>query len=249
VELDVEVFALPKLGARAEEYEDAASATGRFHLSGSNFSFAIADGATEASFSGLWARLLVDGYTSDSTIAPLMDIVTRAAEKWTKNVGMRALPWYAEQKAASGAFAALLGLKVEASLDAEREQIVFFAEAVGDCCLIHVRGGAFLTAFPLDRSDDFNSNPSLLATRAELNCEDQIHRTSGSCNPDDMLLLMSDAIARWFLAESENGGQPWEQIRDLETSEGLLFEDLVCTLRASRVLKNDDTTLMRITIC
>jgi len=249
VELDVEIFALPKLGADAEEYEDAASPSGRCHCSGSHFTFAVADGATEASFSGLWARLLVEGYTSECANASLMDVVTRAAESWTASVGARVLPWYAEQKAASGAFAAFLGVKVDAFVQDEHELVSYSADAVGDCCLIHMRGGTLIAAFPLTRSEEFNSTPSLLATRVEPNCDVEIHRTSGFCNEDDMLLLMSDAIARWFLAELESGGQPWEQIRDLETSDGVLFQDLVCELRSSNVLKNDDTTLMRITIC
>src|SRR3954452_15093376 len=97
-------FALPKRGHRAEEYEDAcaaAPAAGRF---------AVADGASESSFAGLWARLLVEGFVKEaqkpweetSWLQPLH-------QRWSAEVNGRPLPWYAEMKRQEGAFATLLG--------------------------------------------------------------------------------------------------------------------------------------------
>ena len=53
--LSVRAFWLPKKGNSIEEYEDA------FDYSITDHRFAIADGATESSFAGEWARSLVHG--------------------------------------------------------------------------------------------------------------------------------------------------------------------------------------------
>ena len=51
-----QTLSLPKRGHSADEFEDAFAfdpAAGRY---------AVADGASESSFAGLWARLLVEGF-------------------------------------------------------------------------------------------------------------------------------------------------------------------------------------------
>ena len=57
----VEGFWLPKAGNTEDEYEDALSPKKTQGKLERKFPrFAVADGATESSFSGLWAQLLVD---------------------------------------------------------------------------------------------------------------------------------------------------------------------------------------------
>ena len=54
---------LPKEGSREDEYEDAFAPAQAADDAPSEFLCAVADGATETSFSGLWAQLLVEAYT------------------------------------------------------------------------------------------------------------------------------------------------------------------------------------------
>lgn len=60
--VSIQVFGLPKAGNRADEYEDAYSPKRQGELEGESFRFAVADGATEGSFSRLWAGMLVRSY-------------------------------------------------------------------------------------------------------------------------------------------------------------------------------------------
>ena len=121
-------FHLPKSGNSAEEYEDA------FAASPEHGRFAVADGASESSFAGLWARLLVEGFVKEARkpweetgwLKPLH-------ERWAAEVNRRPLPWYAEMKRQEGAFATLLGFAL-------RSPDHWRAVAVGDSCLIQVRG-------------------------------------------------------------------------------------------------------------
>jgi hypothetical protein len=106
-------FWLPKKGHEEAEYEDAFAPDGA-QLETDMFRCAIADGATEASFSKQWARTLVrewesGGLTKEQFVAD----VGRLQDNWRRGfteVRTRGkLAWYAEQKAEFGAFAALVG--------------------------------------------------------------------------------------------------------------------------------------------
>jgi hypothetical protein len=54
-----QAFWLPKAGNNIDEYEDAFWPRRQIDASAEAFSFAVADGATETSFSKLWAEMLV----------------------------------------------------------------------------------------------------------------------------------------------------------------------------------------------
>src|SRR4051794_1946930 len=117
---------LPKDGNAQEEYEDAAyplsfSGTDREQ----EFRCAVADGATETSFSGLWANLLVRGYVDEE---PLEE----SRKKWQEAIPTANQPWYVEEKAQAGAYSALVGLSVQANG-------TWSSAAVGDSCLIQIR--------------------------------------------------------------------------------------------------------------
>jgi hypothetical protein len=55
-------FWLHKIGNAPEEYEDALWPEQLTDTEGKLFRFAVADGATETSFSGMWADILVRAY-------------------------------------------------------------------------------------------------------------------------------------------------------------------------------------------
>jgi hypothetical protein len=100
-------------------------------------------------------------------------------------------------------------------------------------------------AFPVRRAADFNNRPTLIASRAPLSPKVKRRRTRGTWKVNDVFLLMTDALAEWFLREAEDGGQPWERLGAVNTQDA--FVALVEELRNAQKLRNDDTTLVRIT--
>ena len=243
MEIDPKKFSLPKDGNSKSENEDY-----------SNFSvdksrFAVADGATETSFSGPWAKQLVRAFTKGDLSVPLEigQLKPLQADWWENNVRRRPLPWYAEEKANSGAFAAFVGLEFLKENSESRTENIWRATAVGDSCLIHVRENE-MKAFPVTDSASFNNHPNLLSSTAGFNEneEDLIKTATGSWRCDDLFLLMTDALACWFLKECEQGNSPWNRLRDLDTDDS--FKQLVVNLRTARQIKNDDVTLARIDI-
>ena len=191
-------FRLVKAGNAAEEYEDADAADI------SRRRFAIADGAAEASFAGDWARLLVEGFVAEEGKPwQSLDWLQPIRRQWAAIVGDFALPWYAEEKRQLGAFATFLGLVFQRHKASSRT--IWRARSIGDSCLFHTRAGRLLKSFPLTQSDEFGNRPRLLRSRPHEtdSPHDSWTKARGICHPSDRLLLMTDALAQWFLLHSK----------------------------------------------
>jgi hypothetical protein len=231
-------FSEPKRGSGPKEYEDACAgnlALGRF---------AVADGATESAYAGVWARLLVDEFVStgaaelDSWGAWLPTVQSR----WEAAVGEQPLPWYAEIKWQQGAFATFLGVVLRPPR--------WHALAVGDSCLFHIRSQRLHQAFPVAHACDFTNTPWLVGSRdcsAQMLAQRSLHH-EGEFQAGDRLWLMTDALAQWFLQIAELGHRPWELLEPLLhlPDAASNFKAWITTLREARQIRNDDVTLMAV---
>jgi hypothetical protein len=226
-------FSLPKRGNAPEECEDAFAgdpAAGRF---------AVADGASESAFAGAWARVLVEACVA--TPERWSSWLQSAQARWQAQFEHQDMPWFVEGKFAEGACATLLGVAVDPPAKAQPRS--WKARAVGDCCLFHVRQGSLLGAFPVTRSTDFDNQPALLSSRSRAP-RIRRQRMTGDWQDHDSLLLMSDALAQWFLLAIETGRRPWEALSSLQTEKD--FAQAIEELRDQKELRNDDVTLLTI---
>ncbi|MCI0341112.1 MAG: protein phosphatase 2C domain-containing protein [Planctomycetales bacterium] len=232
-------FWLPKAGGRPEDYEDASAtdaAAGRF---------AVADGASETMFAGPWARQLVERTISEPPPdggEALAGWLQPLQEEWDRGRAGASVPWYAEEKLKAGAYAALLGVEVDAAAGRWR------AFALGDCCLVGVRRNKVAAAFPIETSAEFHNRPVLLSSVAASNegIWDRARRGEGDAQPGDVLFLMTDALAEWFLRESELRRKPWGSLRGIRAPEQ--FASFLDLLRRGGAIRNDDSTLVRVEV-
>lgn len=250
VEINEEVFWVQKAGSSIAEYEDAFSPEGPTRASAESFRFAIADGATESSFSGVWARMLVASFVESNDGMNVPNLLANARPRWAAEVGQKELPWYAAAKIQGGAFASFLSLHLRHSRDGRRHS-EWRAQAVGDSCLVLVRDEGVVCRFPLEHSSAFGSAPYLLSSSPDGSAalDEHLCIAEGMCEPGDALYLMTDALACWFMAEDEAGRAPWRVLRDLNTEDQAeSFDEMIARLRGEGTLKNDDSTLMRIDV-
>lgn len=231
-----------KAGNSASDYEDAywpLEPVARRQRSCQRF--AVADGATESSFSGLWARQLVRGYAKQGwTQKDLPGRLPSLQRAWQQEVQSRLLSWYAEEKARAGAFSSLLGLTLQDHTGA-RGQGTWRALAIGDSCLFQMRRQKLIASFPLHDADAFDNAPVLLASHPGPNqaAWEALRTQSGYWQVGDEFLLMTDALAAWFLRHGA-GAVQWPAAED--------FSLWIHDLRQSRALRNDDVTLLRLRI-
>ncbi|MGB8684612.1 MAG: protein phosphatase 2C domain-containing protein [Candidatus Binatus sp.] len=239
-------FFIQKAGNTENEYEDAFWPRKRIDQKASLFRLAVADGATETSFSGLWARLLVRAYCKgEFSPGSWSRNFCRLRKQWLYQCANKPLPWYTETKLKQGAYSSLLGLTLKAEGDGREGY--WHALAIGDSCVFQVRGDSVLAKFPLDRSEQFNNRPILLGSTSgttEVSFA-AFQATSSRWEAGDSFYLMTDAVAAWFLKGVELGGTSWQIIRDLST-DSADFADWVSALRFKGELRNDDVTLVRI---
>jgi hypothetical protein len=249
----VTAFRLPKNGYTMEECEDA------LHFSVESLRFAIADGATESSFADRWANSLVQQYIADPPfgLPPSEDTLQfwliPMQEEWHRGIGWANLPWYAQEKAERGAYAAFLGLEFGShgtlwqkivGRTLSGEELMWHAFAVGDSNMFQVRNDDLIASFPLEKAEQFNSRPILLASNMANNSSalKDIRSANGGVKTGDLFMLATDALAKWFLARREAGEKPWQALLALQSESE--FAAFVDNIRKKQSLRNDDTTLV-----
>src|SRR2546427_3485770 len=161
--VSAQAFWSPKAGNQESEYEDAFWPE-RPLISRKNvtFRFAVGDGATETSFSGIWAKQLVRAFCKGELEGKeFPQRLSLLREKWHRIVSRKPMPWYAEEKIRSGAFAAILGLVLNDSSE-PGEDGKWNALAIGDSCVFQLREKELVASFPIQSSDQFNNSPVLL---------------------------------------------------------------------------------------
>ena len=241
-ECDLKVFSCPKLGNSLEEYEDAWAH--RQIRTPVGIRVAVADGATESSFAKLWAVLLAESYVRSTVIgAEFFARLKPARHLWQRRLADRPLPWFASEKAEQGAFAAFLGVQI----DAHKNR--WTALAIGDCCLMHVddvgQRMRVVGTFPLQKSSQFTMSPYLIDSRSDdESLNERIQVSKGSLRDGDMLLLATDAMAAWLLKQHEAGRPLWKWLyRKLSTPARF---DAMVTYGRKHGMRNDDCTLVRV---
>jgi len=232
---------LPKLGHEASECEDVVAVDLERNR------FAVADGATEAFDARKWAERLANQWVQRGATLCAEEFRNWVAaegrelqESWN---GLN-LSWYAEEKAQTGSFAAFVGVEI----DIQAKQPSWKAIALGDACLMYCRGGALLKSFPVSRAESFNTAPLLVASNSSLHESSMksLVIESGTCESGDVLLLMSDAAALWFLQSLEKHDSAAQEFffsrPDHELNEFFDAERLAGRIR------NDDLAIVRIEI-
>ncbi len=235
---------VPKAGNSDAEYEDACAPRRTVAWNaGQAWRCAVADGATEAAFTAIWAKILVRAFVMGHLDAPEFEAeLAPLRAQWVaavqRSLGDKPVPWYVEEKRRAGAFAAFVGLTLWEG--------GWSALAVGDCCLFHVRDGELLRSFPLTRADEFGSRPLLVPTNPAREDPGAVRVATGVWRAGDAFLLMSDALAAWFLREHERGNMPWPLPVGRGPDRDGAFAAWIDELRRTHELRNDDVTLVQV---
>src|SRR5216683_2490624 len=105
MQINVQAFCLPKAGNSPDEYEDA------FQYNESARSLAIADGASDAFESRLWAQALVRAFVRQPPMLDangILEWLKAPIKVWKEGIDWEKLPWYSAEKARRGAFSTFL---------------------------------------------------------------------------------------------------------------------------------------------
>jgi hypothetical protein len=231
----------------------------------------IADGSTDSFISGRWARCLCRMMVSEDECGGMSaaSFAETAAENpewkgvesstWTsieKNLETCAVLGISQsEKMKLGSSATLLA--AELSLGADGGALLS-AGAVGDTCLFLIREGQEfggsrwqnVISFPLVGSDQFSTAPALISSVSRLNKDldrELCVLYDVRLMPGDLILLMTDALAKWHLAQMEGGLEPWHLLTSAMENK-VAFSEFASQLRRTGSMRNDDVTVLSIRV-
>lgn len=244
-------FSISKAGNSAAENEDAVFPEQGFGQDGKRnlVPFLVADGATQTSFSGLWARCLVNAF-SDTHLSEFAFLqgVKKAQKEWQSSLQNIELPWHAQEKFRQGAFSALTWLEISYDPLHPSSAYSWRALAVGDCCLFISRAHSIYLSLPIQHSSEFTNSPVLIPSKDEKmgTIKGKTQMARGALKNGDHVLLSSDALSAWLINQPVE-----EQILFIKFLREVLFQKkierltkFVNTLRRNNKIKNDDTSLV-----
>lgn len=233
---------VPKFGHSIDENEDNLLEPSKSEIDSDTLvRFAISDGATESSFSKEWSELLVNSYKDKSFDRDhLLETINGISNTWQLMATDNELPWYAQQKAETGAFATFLGLTIN------REDENFETVAIGDCTLFQVRNDEVVFTFPVTSIEEFGNTPNLIATNQKYQTEFEKTTAygSGSIESNDLIIIATDALAAWIFIQIDAGEKPWNHLNNILDNYKQDFESWLNNKRQANEIKNDDVTLL-----
>lgn len=238
--MKIDTYFSPKIGNSLPEYEDA------FAINPGRGKLAIADGASDSIFSGLWARSLVDSYVDSSLSVKQEDfmesLVSTARVKWHLDIKWDELKLFIRNKAIGGSYSTLLLIE---SLE-NNSFTALRVLSVGDSCIL-IQNGDSLTSFPLTSYEQFNISPKLVwsgyghpfSTEYKWN-KPEFKIEDFELDPGGSLIAATDAVAKWLL---QYYPKSWDSVRDKGNDLKTLFTNEVREKR----MRNDDLTLVTLT--
>lgn len=238
---DIGFFTVEKAGSTSAENEDRAA----WSVGSSAVRVAIADGATESSYSDLWADALVSAWIAGKEPEVGAGLLAAARATWSDRLpDLESLPWYAQAKLEEGSHATFAGLQL--SLRGKRMR--WRAQIVGDCevFVLKPKGSLQLTRCePLKSPADFGYHPDLLTTAERDSIPVPVAMATGRVRWPFEIWLCTDAFAAACLAAAVDGNPSWDDwAAAMEQQDS--FRYLVDRWRSTGAMRNDDTTVCRI---
>ncbi len=229
--LNLHEFHIQKIGNKPDEYEDSFSydiASGRF---------AMADGASESAYSGLWARSLTSAYVSHYSGSSLIPVIETARKQWLNGIRWDGMKWFVRNKVMRGSYSTFLGL----SFSGDNH---YRAIGVGDTCLFHINEGE-VTSFPIRDQKEFGNTPILIWSgnpfSGEVKIPKWVYYVEGEIDEGDILIMATDSYSHWFMKNIDRS--PWENMLSDQAEETRFIQGLI----AKKEMKNDDVTYAVIT--
>lgn len=243
--IKVQQFRLHKADSTPRQCQDAIG------VGADRLRFCVADGATESFDAGRWARLLCKQWVCSRhpVLRPerVAHWLAAQSQRFTAYWRDRTLPWYGEEKARGGAFATFLGLTFNNDLNGVSWQAI----AIGDSCLIHLTANGLFSSFPIQDPAGFNFHPVLLPSShgAQAAAIEQIELRDGRADSGDVFLLVTDAMAAWYLnALLTNPEAAGAFESALSRGDATELESYIAAWRVDGSLRNDDIAAIWIEI-
>jgi hypothetical protein len=242
------IFHEPKVGAPEWEWEDCAGHADTDPLTGRPLRLVAVDGATEAYDSIRWVGQLVGSFLGpEGPSVRRRDEIDawfgRMQRRWVDEGPAQFASFFEARKFQdSGSFATFLGCELH---EVGRAEPRWYAAALGDTVLFHIRDGHLLAQLPALSARDFGLNPDGVSTQPAQRerMSQRLCFGDGRLRVGDLLFLATDAVAACLIGAVAAGRDCWTELSAVEHPRE--FRRWVAHRRHSGEMKNDDVTLLR----
>ncbi len=245
---ETRLFTLAKDPEHPEAFQDAYCVDVQRNVA------AVADGVSSALFSGPWAAILAEAAVADGPNPREAEAFTawlrRQRDRWQSSIDTTSLAWFQKAKLPQGAFSTLLFVRIAADESARAGSFGghhITAFAAGDSCLFQVRGGELVRSFPLERPEQFETDPIALGS-VDLKRDHLLEFAflDEMCYAGDEFVLCTDAVAEWAARGYATGDPPvWSDFWQMSEDD---WRSGVVWLRQERQMRIDDATMLMLRV-
>jgi hypothetical protein len=228
---------------------------------------AVSDGAARSLFPREWAWLLVRAFCGGENGAARLPTTAAEWQRWLDGPRRQWLGQVRERIERSPnrlllhnrlvqrhpAAATLAGLVLTPTL----QEVRWESTTLGDTCILHFFGRT-VVSHPVSQSVQFDSHPLALLSVSDPSRERVPSVRYGVAAPGDLLVLATDALAKYLLVQHEGGRDVRRMVLEWMADENdALFESRLARARDYRAagggvsplyLEDDDITLMVISV-
>ena len=214
--------------------------------------YAIADGTSQSFFPKQWAELLVNHFCETTALSldrkNWKEWITPIQQEWYQQVEKRVNKlkrFYLSDRFDAGEAAAstFVGLEID------KEKKEWKAWIIGDSCLFHIRKSQLLKSYLIENSEAFTELTEVCVSFSEdYHIAPEV--VGDKVNSGDMLILATDALAKWVTEYKEIGKleEALMQLNEIETDDQF-YQFVDCTRASEDIpLDDDDVTLMIISV-
>lgn len=255
---------IPKKAESPDSMQDAFCVNESFE--GRSLRVALADGVSQSFMQAAWAKILTRRFCTSKDLDNvnlfedgIFNVwVDGARNEWVEEIS-RTLAYKSERireriseklDAGENAAATFLGLEINQNAQGH---LAWRAIVIGDSCLFLVNKDKF-DAYPISSSRDFSVTPDYFSSAGKT--EGVPVFLQGEAEKGDVLLLATDALAKWIFQNKERGDEYFSSSRKFGELASITnweqfyrFVNFYRSTRADEIkMEDDDTTLVSLAV-
>lgn len=224
---------------KSELYSDCAD---NYHINKENNKFAMSDGVSKSFFSKVWSDVLVKKYVNQKDWKDNNEFIVESQKEWQSKideiVNQSETKWFTKSQyiRKDPALATFVGLQF---IESEQKWI---AQALGDSFLFFIPKGVTEIENKLSSKPEpivFDNFPDYLSSIANYPQKGKIKAIKGEKLKEGTFYLMTDALAEWFLINTEQAKQKLDNIKTQEQ-----YLETIANERNANRLNDDDSAVL-----
>ncbi len=211
--------------------------------------YAVADGVSASYMPSIWAEILSETFANDDTTPELFNklleegLLDNLSAKWKEQAeeieqqaeGKLAMRYERTKELYVNAASTLAGISIYDNA------VHYFV--IGDSCIFLIDKSSLTVLSEIKSVDSFTNRPDYIASDNHI---DGTPIVGSEKLPDGWIVLMTDAVAKWFWKKQEQNPEFVIELWNISTQDE--FESLIQKERDDETMDNDDVAIVMIKV-